>query len=75
MHRVQKVRAPPDYRLFVEFSDGVKGEVDLSDRLFGSVFRPLEDPEIFNQVSIEVRRHPLGEWRGPRPGCALQDIE
>jgi hypothetical protein len=53
MHRVQKVRALPDYRLFVEFSDGVRGTVDLSSRLFGSVFKPLEDPELFSQVSID----------------------
>ena len=53
MHRVQKVQALPDYRLFVEFTDGVRGEVDLSERLFGTVFRPLEDPEFFRQVSID----------------------
>ena len=54
MHRVETVRALPDYRLFVEFADGVKGEVDLSSRLFGPVFEPLEDPELFGQVSVDA---------------------
>ena len=54
MHRVRTVRALPDYRLFVEFTDGVKGELDLSGRLFGPVFEPLENPELFSQVSVDA---------------------
>ena len=54
MHRVEKVQALADYRLSVQFADGVKGEVDLSDRLFGPVFSPLEDPELFRQVGIDA---------------------
>ncbi len=30
MHRVIRVKPLPAYRLFVEFADGVKGEVDLA---------------------------------------------
>ena len=54
MHRVQTVRALRDHRLFVEFTDGVKGEIDLSGRLFGPVFEPLEDLELFRQVSVDA---------------------
>lgn len=53
MERVKKVQPLESYRLYVEFTDGVKGEVDLSDRLFGSVFEPLKDPDLFRQVAVD----------------------
>jgi hypothetical protein len=53
MSKVEKVQPLAGYRLFVEFTDGVKGQVDLSDRLFGPVFAPLKDPELFGQVRID----------------------
>ncbi|MEK6798239.1 MAG: DUF2442 domain-containing protein [Planctomycetota bacterium] len=53
MFRVSKVKALNGNRLHVEFCDGVAGEVDLTERLFGSVFEPLKDPEIFSQVSVD----------------------
>jgi hypothetical protein len=53
MHRVTRVEALRGHRLLVEFSDGVQGEVDLSDRLFGPMFEPLEDPEFFALVRVD----------------------
>ena len=53
MHRVIRVKPLPAYRLLVEFADGVKGEVDLSQRLFGPVFEPLKDPKFFAQAGID----------------------
>lgn len=53
MHRVIHVKPLPAYRLFVEFADGVKGEVDLSTRLFGSVFEPLKDVDFVAQAAID----------------------
>jgi glycine/D-amino acid oxidase-like deaminating enzyme len=53
MDRVKRVEALSGYRLRVEFTDGVRGEVDLSDRLFGPVFEPLRDRELFTQVSVD----------------------
>ncbi len=47
------VRPEEDYRLYVEFEDGTRGTIDLSDRLFGSVFEPLKDPSFFSQVTID----------------------
>jgi hypothetical protein len=40
-------------RLFVEFDDGTRGEIDLSSRLFGPVFEPLRDPVAFAQVTLD----------------------
>ncbi len=53
MARLTKVAARPRHQLYVEFSDGVRGQVDLSDRLFGPVFAPLREETLFEQVSID----------------------
>ena len=53
MHRVIHVKPLPAYRLFIEFVDGVKGEIDLSDRLFGPMFLPLKDPDFFSQARVD----------------------
>lgn len=53
MWRVTSVKPLTGYRLRVGFEDGVKGEVDLSERLFGPVFEPLRDPEVFRQVMVD----------------------
>ncbi len=51
--KVVKVAPGEDYRLAVEFEDGVKGEIDLSDRLFGPVFEPLKDPAFFARAAVD----------------------
>jgi hypothetical protein len=53
MDRVTTVRPLEGYHLAVEFDDGVRGEVDLSDRLFGPVFEPLRDVALFRAVAID----------------------
>ena len=53
MERVVAARPMSGYRIEVEFSDGLKGEVCLADRLFGPVFEPLKDPEVFGQVRVD----------------------
>jgi hypothetical protein len=53
MHRIVKVKSAPGYVLEVEFSNGAFGKVDLSDRLFGQMFEPLLDPNVFNKVQID----------------------
>ncbi len=53
MRRVVSVEALSGYRLHVAFADGLQGEIDLSDRLFGPVFEPLKDLDLFRQVSID----------------------
>lgn len=51
--RVKTVRALDDCRLEVEFEDGTRGTVDLSDRLDGPVFEPLQDPDLFARVEVD----------------------
>ena len=53
MERITQVKVLDNYRLEISFNDGVKGVVSLSDRLFGSVFEPLKDPNFFAQVRVD----------------------
>jgi hypothetical protein len=53
MEKILKVTVLKGYQLFVEFDDGVRGEIDLSERLFGPMFEPLRDPEVFSQVGVD----------------------
>jgi hypothetical protein len=53
MYRVTSVQPRDKFRLYVEFSDGVRGEVSLAKRLFGPVFEPLKNPKLFVQVDVD----------------------
>ena len=54
--KVRRVRALPDYRLEVMFSDGMSGVADLIDFVMadGSVVQPLRDPGYFAEVFLEL---------------------
>lgn len=45
-----------NYRLYLEFSDGAKGEVDLSDLAGKGVFEPWNNPSLFGKVHIGSHR-------------------
>jgi len=47
---VRHVRA---HTLWVRFSDGTEGEVDLADALQGEVFEPLRDEAFFARVAVD----------------------
>lgn len=51
---VTGVRVLDSYRLELMFADGVRGVVDLSQRILGrgGVFKPLEDLTFFRQVGV-----------------------
>jgi hypothetical protein len=53
--RVTDVRHVEAYRLEVTFADGVRAELDFSDRIVGrgGVFEPLEDVSFFKQVRVD----------------------
>jgi hypothetical protein len=53
MNRIVSASAGQGYILRVRFDDGRSGEVDLSARLFGTVFEPLRDPLLFAQVRVD----------------------
>jgi len=41
------VKALENYRLYLTFNNGVSGEVDLTDELWGEVFEPLKEQALF----------------------------
>ena len=41
------------HRVWVKFSDGTEGQVDLRNELDGPIFEPLKDPDYFKQFTLE----------------------
>lgn len=50
--RVTALRYVRDHVLWLEFSDGARGEVDLGHALAGPVFEPLRDAQEFARVKL-----------------------
>ena len=50
-----------EYRLRVQFSDGVVKDVDLSAELHGEVFKPLLNKELFKRVKVNPETNTI-EW-------------
>ena len=51
--RVVKARHLGDFRVLLSFSDGLEGEIDLRDDLWGEVFEPLRDPAYFARFEVD----------------------
>ncbi len=49
---VTHVRYVSGYTLWLQFADGAQGQVDLSGELWGPMFEPLRDPEVFKAVHV-----------------------
>jgi hypothetical protein len=47
-----EVKALPDYRLWLHYTDGVEGEVDLSHLAGRGVFAAWDDYQVFEKVHI-----------------------
>ena len=50
------VEPRPNYRIYLEFSDGTRGEVDLSDLAGKGVFQLWNDYDFFEKVHIGKHR-------------------
>ena len=53
MDIVVKVAVVKPYILDVTFADGVSRHVDVEALLYGGVFEPLRDPEVFSQAAVD----------------------
>ena len=42
-----------DYRIWLKFADGVEGEIDLENELWGEVFEPLKDKDRFEEFVLD----------------------
>lgn len=47
------------YLIWLKFSDGTEGEVDLKDELWGPVFEPLKDVARFRKFSVHPELHTI----------------
>jgi Protein of unknown function (DUF2442) len=61
MPRVVEVAPLSQYRLHVEFDDGVAGTIDLSGELDGEVFQPLRDEAVFREVTVDESARYAGQ--------------
>lgn len=43
----EAVEVRENFRLWLRFNNGVSGEVELSQELWGEMFEPLRDPALF----------------------------
>ncbi len=41
-----------DYTIRLRFADGLEGDIDLSDELWGEVFQPLKDTRVFQSFQL-----------------------
>jgi len=41
-----------EYRAWLKFVDGAEGEVDLKSELWGEMFEPLKDKDLFAKCSV-----------------------
>ena len=51
-----KVKAVGPYRIWLQYSDGVNGEIDLSDVAGKGVFKLWDQPDYFEKVHIAPHR-------------------
>jgi hypothetical protein len=49
---VVEARHVKDFVVWVRFSDGVEGEVNLKNELKGDIFKPLLDVSYFKQFTV-----------------------
>ena len=57
--RLSDARYIREHRIWLRFSDGACGEVDLADALTGPVFEPLRNVETFRSFRLHHELHTL----------------
>ncbi len=56
---IVEARYSHGYTVWLRFSDGVQGEIDLSKELNGPIFEPLKNGEMFRRVRLHPELHTL----------------
>ena len=59
MARLVNARHEGGFRIWLRFSDGLEGTIDLGNELHGRVFEPLRDPDVFRQVQLNADIHTI----------------
>jgi len=55
--RVIAARHISDYVIWLQFTDGTEGEVDLRKELWGPIFEPLLDSNYFSRFMVHPELH------------------
>jgi hypothetical protein len=50
--------------VWLRFSDGIEGEVDLRQELHGQIFAPLKDAKLFRSVTVHPEWHTIAWSNG-----------
>lgn len=50
---VKEAKYLHDYVIWLRFNNGAEGEIDLKDELWGEVFEPLNNMEIFKSFKVD----------------------
>ena len=59
MLHVVDARYVSGYKIWVEFNNGESGVVDLEPDLWGPVFEPLRDPDVFKRFKVSDILHTI----------------
>lgn len=59
MPRLVEVRHVRDFVVWLRFSDGAEGEIDLAGQLEGPIFEPLRDLEYFRLLTLNPSIHTI----------------
>jgi len=57
--KITEAKYERDYIIRVRFLDGTEGDIDLRDELYGLIFEPLQDLDVFKQVFVHPDFHTL----------------
>jgi hypothetical protein len=68
MLKLIAVKPLPNHKLWLEYSNGTTGEVDLSTLVVKGVFQLLQDEQLFQKVSIANNRRLV--WNEDLELCA-----
>lgn len=58
-YRLVEARHVAQYTVWLRFSDGVEGEIDLRGELHGPVFEPLKNLDAFKAFILHPELHTL----------------
>ena len=51
--RLTRAEYLQDYKIHVTFDDGAQGIIDLEDELWGDVFEPLKNTDVFRRFRVD----------------------
>ena len=57
--KVIEAKHTHDWTVYIRFDDGTEGEVDLGDELYGEIFEPLKEQEVFMKVFVHPEFHTI----------------